>query len=914
MNTENRAENQTEKDIPQKGGLKNPDTDIEETNMEEANIEKIVQFFRSGEKCGGCMKAGVEIEHFVLDGQGNSMHYEELVRMMEEMRTKADIPYYEEGNLLGFYNDDYSVTLEPAAQLEISIAPKRSIWEIEKVYRQFQKKAEAFLQDRGFGLVNKGYHPFRKAESLELIPKKRYEYMNRYFARTGTMGKNMMRATASVQVSLDYRNEADFVEKYRLACILSPVFALITDNSPVFEGKKAEKKMVRTVIWSNTDPVRCGIFPQTFKEGFGYRAYAEYIYKNPPIFVIDRDGQAIFTGNKTAGEIYHDREMTQNEAEHLISMYFPDVRLKNYIELRAGDSMELPFTLAYAALVKAIFYTEEIRKELCRFFGDVTVEDIETAKLSLIDYGSRGMAYGRPVAEIIEKLIEEIKKYPTEETKQYGGCLLTKMETYAMRYNEKIANTEEQYNKTIRQKDAEQKKEALQYRGSLAKINQEYMEGLKADREKDFASAGQALSYIRNSTAKYHGRCVRTLYIPKIFTEWDIELFEKAIADLYGIFDKVIRHYYEDGAYRKLFGFEKKLEELILREKKYESNIPIARIDIFYNEDTGDYKFCEFNTDGTSAMNEDRELNHAVRLTRAYQIFEEKYEIGTFELFDIWVEEFLKIYEEFAENTGKKKVPNVAITDFMENATEQEFRIFKERFEAKGIRAEICEIRELTYLDNKLYSKDGMEIDAVYRRAVTSDIMKHYEEVTPFLRAVKEEAVCLIGEFRTQIVHNKILFKILHDEKTQAFLTEEEREYVRGHVPFTVNLETGKFDYQEVIQNREKWIIKPEDSYGSQGVYAGVEYGQDEWKEKVDGAVGNHYLLQEFCRPFETPNIDLMKSKSAEIKNYSNLTGLFVYNGKFRGIYSRISQSEIISTQYSEMALPTIVVNKKYKM
>ena len=70
--------------------------------------------------------------------------------------------------------------------------------------------------------------------------------------------------------------------------------------------------------------------------------------------------------------------------------------------------------------------------------------------------------------------------------------------------------------------------------------------------------------------------------------------------------------YAKDEDYRRLFGFEPKLEELILREPTYDSPIPIARIDIFYNEETGDFKFCEFNTDGTSAMNEDRELNIAI--------------------------------------------------------------------------------------------------------------------------------------------------------------------------------------------------------------------------------------------------------------------------------------------------------------
>lgn len=450
---------------------------------------------------------------------------------------------------------------------------------------------------------------------------------------------------------------------------------------------------------------------------------------------------------------------------------------------------------------------------------------------------------------------------------------------------------------------------------SLAQINKEY-QNMADNREEDYASAQEALSYIQNSTAKYHGRCVRTLYLPKIFREKDIQIFEQGITQLYGIFEKVIQTYYEDAEYRKLFGFDEKLEKLILRERTYTSSIPIARIDIFYNEETGDYKFCEFNTDGTSAMNEDRELNRALRLTRAYRKFENQYDIRTFELFDTWVEEFLKIYRDFAKHTGRSGhgedgKPQVAIVDFMENATEQEFKIFKERFEAAGIHAELAEIRDLRYRDGKLISQEGFVIDAVYRRAVTSDIMKHFDEVSDFLQAVREEKVCLIGEFRTQIAHNKILFKILHDEKTKQLLTEEENAYVKAHVPFTVKLESGRFDYDEVIENKDKWIIKPEDSYGSKGVYAGVEYEKEEWKQKVDSAMNTVYLLQEFCKPFETKNLDLMQKKEAEYRNYSNLTGMFVYNGRFKGIYSRISASEIISTQYSEMALPTIVVKEK---
>lgn len=441
----------------------------------------------------------------------------------------------------------------------------------------------------------------------------------------------------------------------------------------------------------------------------------------------------------------------------------------------------------------------------------------------------------------------------------------------------------------------------------LTELEEEYREIVEKDLRAHAESAREISRYIENSTAKYHGRCVRTLYMPKLFTLREVELFEQLIETLYGIFRKVMEQYRTDAEYRKLFGFDKRLEKLILRPPTYDCPIPIARIDIFLNEETEEFCFCEFNTDGSSAMNEDRELNRAVSLTKGFQEFTERHTVRTFELFDSWVEEFLAIYETYQY---KKEHPHVAIVDFMESATNEEFKIFAKAFERHGISVEICEIRELSYREGTLYSPSGKGIDAIYRRAVTSDIMRHYDEVSPFIRAVEEEKVCLIGDFRTQIAHNKVLYRILHDERTKAFLTEEENAYVEAHVPYTVSLASGKFDYGEVLARKDEWIIKPEDSYGSKGVHAGVECSDAEWKGFVDACMNQNYILQRFCRPYETVNIDLVKDTKSPFRAYSNLTGLFVYNGKFKGCYSRISQSEIISTQYSEMALPTVIVEE----
>ncbi len=86
----------------------------------------------------------------------------------------------------------------------------------------------------------------------------------------------------------------------------------------------------------------------------------------------------------------------------------------------------------------------------------------------------------------------------------------------------------------------------------------------------------------------------------------------------------------------------------------------------------------------------------------------ETHEFKSFELFDSWADTFLEIYH---SSQNPKEHSNVAIVDFMENATEMEFQIFAEHFKAHGFKAQLCEIQNLQYKDGTLYTPDGMQVD-----------------------------------------------------------------------------------------------------------------------------------------------------------------------------------------------------------
>lgn len=441
----------------------------------------------------------------------------------------------------------------------------------------------------------------------------------------------------------------------------------------------------------------------------------------------------------------------------------------------------------------------------------------------------------------------------------------------------------------------------------MKQIREQYQELIQNDMKANRISALNIKNYLEHSSVAYHGRCVHTLHIPKIFTPEIISIYRSIVKNTYRIFEKIIHEYIQNPEYRKLFPFSKELEELILIPNLYDSVLPIARFDIFFQEEDHSFKFCEINTDGTSAMNEDYVLNQAIDLNITHQKMKERYDFQVFELFDTWITSFMKLYD-----TYEKKVehPHIAIVDFLQNASITEFEEFRRRFELRGYSIEICEITDLTYQDHCLLSPSGKKIDLIYRRAVTSDIMSHYQEVLPFIQAVKNQDVCIIGSFCTQIVHNKWLFKILREQPTLDLLTEEEQKFVLEHIPYTNLMDDSCCTQDTICKDKNRWIIKPLDSYGSRGVFAGTDYTPEEWNKLVKDNWNQGYIYQEYCPPYRTDNI-YFPEEHAQFKKYTNMSGLFVYNGEFAGIYSRLSDGGIISSQYNEKAVATLVAYER---
>lgn len=375
----------------------------------EQNIAAIIAYYESGIK-SATGEIGIELEHTIVEAaNGKPVSYSEehgVHWLLEQLRGDfSEAMFAEDGDLLGLSRPREAVTLEPAAQLELSAGPFKDLASAEACFLSFEERLEKILSPVGLEALAIGYHPTARAEELELIPKRRYKFMNLYLGEIGPWGPRMMRGSASTQVSVDYASAEDCLRKLKLAYALVPLFSLMCDNSPVFEGEKRPHELMRTEIWKYCDPDRCGLVPGVMDEGFDMRAYAEYVLDKPAILVACAKHGWCYS-EKTFGELYADTVMDRSDVEHALSMFFNDVRLKTYIEIRPADALPIPYAIAYAGLVKGLFATPENLDALEALFDGVMGADIDAAKEALMERGYEAEVYGHPVAELADRVIE----------------------------------------------------------------------------------------------------------------------------------------------------------------------------------------------------------------------------------------------------------------------------------------------------------------------------------------------------------------------------------------------------------------------------------------------------------------------------------------------------------------------------
>lgn len=396
----------------------------------------IVDYIRSGETNDQAL--GLEIEHFVVNDEGFQIGFDEVTYLIGKVARELSAKViYMDGYPVGYSTPGYSVTLEPACQFEISIDPKSDIDEIKNIYKEFLMVWVPIFVQHGYHIITKGNLPL--VESGEITPdeiplshKKRYKYMNEYFESSGKYGKYMMRASSSVQISVDYSSESDLVRKLLVLQKISPILMIALENKS-YEGSVIEKgsdktHLLRIQEWNDLDPSRTGFYPHSFDEGFGYDKIADVISHTPLILLTD-EGETSYVGSSTAEDLIDEGVIDKTPQsprkehliEHFISMGFFHFRVKKYIEIRVADSVPLNRALSYVALIKGLIYSEENLSELETALAGITsIEQIEDAVDRIIVDGLDAKIYNDwPASEWYKYLVELANNALTDKEREY---------------------------------------------------------------------------------------------------------------------------------------------------------------------------------------------------------------------------------------------------------------------------------------------------------------------------------------------------------------------------------------------------------------------------------------------------------------------------------------------------------------
>lgn len=450
-----------------------------------------------------------------------------------------------------------------------------------------------------------------------------------------------------------------------------------------------------------------------------------------------------------------------------------------------------------------------------------------------------------------------------------------------------------------------------------AEYTDEYLRIIK-DLDGDIDGRRAAFTYMEGSTAIVHHQVVACSFLPRLFNQRTFDTMKHTAETAHRILCKVIQRYLDDPDYRAVFNFDSRLEELILLPRGYDALLPFARVDTFLNEDDYTVKFCEFNGDGSSGMNENREITNSIKTSESYRAFSQNHQVQGCSLFDPWVDEFCAIYQTYQH---KVENPRFAICDYLENGVVDEFYLFADLFKKRGIDCVVCDVRDLVFDGQQLTTKDGQAINAIWRRCVTNDVIDYWSESQALIEAVRAEKVALIGSFAGHIVHDKQIFEALFDRRTQEFLTADEIDFIEQTIPVTAFLNDDEVNIPQIRANKNEWIIKPSDHYGADDVYAGVGQTQEHWEELIDrfanGKAGYPFIAQRYITPFKTltlpPDSHITETPDGAVTTrpewYNNLNGLYLYNGHFQGVFSRLGPLPTISKDMKGITAATLWVD-----
>ncbi len=378
--------------------------------------DDLVLHLSKGMKPKEAWRIGTEHEKFVYDLKTHKpLAYEGkpgIRQLLEGMGRFGWQPVREGENIIGSSLNGASLSLEPGGQFELSGAPLKSIHETCAEVNTHLAQTREIAGEIGAGVLGLGYAPNWTLAEVPVMPKGRYGIMRRYMPKVGGYGLDMMFRTCTVQVNLDFSDEADMVKKFRVGLALQPITTALLANSPFREGRSSGFLSYRAQVWTDVDNARSGMLPFVFESGMSFERYVDYALDVPMYFVY-RDGHY----HDVAGKSFRDflarkiPEVAQFEpsmadwADHLTTI-FPEVRLKQFLEMRGADGGQWRRICGMPALWVGLVYDSVALDAAWDMVKDWTTEERQALRDMVPKQGFSAPFRNTNVLELARQMLE----------------------------------------------------------------------------------------------------------------------------------------------------------------------------------------------------------------------------------------------------------------------------------------------------------------------------------------------------------------------------------------------------------------------------------------------------------------------------------------------------------------------------
>ncbi len=247
------------------------------------------------------------------------------------------------------------VTLEPGGQIELSTPPGDDVAAAVAALRADREVLRARLHEEGFGAAPLGADLARPVARIN--PGARYHAMERHFDALGCAGagKEMMTATAALQVNLDAGPAAGWADRLSLIRSLVPMLVAASSTSPYLGGRSSGWHSMRQGTWQGIDHGRSDPVPA----GEPTEAWATYAL-NAPVMLVDSGGQLrpvtsrVSFADWLGGQAPFGRRPTLSDLDYHLTTLFPPVRPRGYVEIRCVDALPDRWWPALANLVATL--------------------------------------------------------------------------------------------------------------------------------------------------------------------------------------------------------------------------------------------------------------------------------------------------------------------------------------------------------------------------------------------------------------------------------------------------------------------------------------------------------------------------------------------------------------------------------